>query len=87
MKCHHCTEGYVQDAGFAVCGHCEGTGFSGHRMSSALVAVIRASVLAIVAFAVFCATSCTLTIDGDGAKSFSVDGTEAAKALLILSDK
>jgi hypothetical protein len=56
-------------------------------MSSALVAVIRASVLAIVAFAVFCATSCTLTIDGDGAKSFSVDGTEAAKALLILSDK
>lgn len=28
MKCLHCLQGYVQDAGFTVCNHCEGTGES-----------------------------------------------------------
>ena len=26
MTCPHCTQGYVQDAGFAVCNRCGGTG-------------------------------------------------------------
>jgi uncharacterized paraquat-inducible protein A len=28
MTCPHCTQGYVQDAGFAVCNRCGGTGHS-----------------------------------------------------------
>lgn len=52
-----------------------------------LAIVSRMLLFAIIALIVICGTSCTLTIDADGAKSFSVDGTEAAKALFILSDK
>lgn len=32
-------------------------------------------------------TSCSMTITADGAKSFSVDGAEAARAILIYSSK
>jgi hypothetical protein len=34
-----------------------------------------------------CLTSCSFTVSSDGAKAFSVDGEQAAKAIKILTDK
>jgi hypothetical protein len=56
-------------------------------MNPALHAVLRAIVLGVITFAVIFATSCTLRIDSDGAKSFSLDGEQAARAILIYSEK
>ena len=52
-----------------------------------LAIVSRMLLFAIIALIVICGTSCTLTIDADGAKSFSVDGAQTVRALEILSQK
>jgi len=57
------------------------------RISDACSLVSRLLLLAVLVLAVICSTSCTLTIGPDGAKSFSIDGTQAARAIEILSDK
>lgn len=43
--------------------------------------------LILIALAVLYAVSCTATVGADGAKSFSLDGTQALRAIEILSDK
>ena len=34
-----------------------------------------------------CSTSCSFSVAADGAKSFNLDGEQAAKAIKILSEK
>lgn len=41
MTCPHCTQGYVQDAGFAVCNRCGGTGLDAKRADAASLRLIE----------------------------------------------
>lgn len=43
--------------------------------------------LAVIGWLLLALTSCSFTVAADGAKSFNLDGEEAAKAIRILSDK
>lgn len=43
--------------------------------------------LVIIALAVLYAVSCSFQVSADGAKSFAIDGEQAAKAIRILSEK
>lgn len=50
--------------------------------------IIRAIVhLVIIALAVLYAVSCSFRVSADGAKSFAIDGGQAAEAIRILSEK
>lgn len=43
--------------------------------------------LALIGWLVLAFTSCSFTVAADGAKSFNLDGEEAAKAIRVLTEK
>lgn len=43
--------------------------------------------LAVIGWLLLAFTSCSFTVAADGAKSFNLDGEQAAKAIRILSEK
>lgn len=53
----------------------------------ALAIISKLLLIAFIVIAVMCATGCTLTIDENGAKSFSLDGPQAIRAIEILNQK
>ena len=52
-----------------------------------LAIISKLLLIAVIVIAVMCVTSCTLTIDENGAKSFSLDGPQAVRAIEILNQK
>ena len=62
--------------------------WTGHRQPpNPMKTVLTIIWLALIGWLVLAFTSCSFTVAADGAKSFNLDGEEAAKAIRVLTEK
>jgi len=63
--------------------------WTGHKQPPDPMKILRAIAIyaVLAACVIWTMVSCSFQISADGAKSFSIDGEQAAKAIKILADK